>query len=243
MAPSEDSSTLPSKADITKKIGQALSERRQARGISVDKVCQATKIRSIYIKALEQGQWDQLPGEVYVRGFVTRYGQYLGLKTDDLLAPYFESVQQAKENTSGTKMPLGKPDFSKSGLVWAGVALALIVGLTQVMKSNHHASPEKPAAQPVQPVASLPPAPKVAEPQAPSQHEISIFSPLPLWLNIKSDTRSFEGFIPQGSTWTWKGQGKFGIRLGHTQEVIMIFDGHPVALSESKKRLSLPNED
>lgn len=61
-------------------IGEILKKTREAKGITLDEVAEATKIRSRYLDAIEKEDFQALPGEVYVRGFVTAYLKYLDIK-------------------------------------------------------------------------------------------------------------------------------------------------------------------
>lgn len=60
-------------------IGALLREQREARHLTLHIVSHDTHIRVAYLDALEQGQPQQLPELVYVRGFLSRYADYLGL--------------------------------------------------------------------------------------------------------------------------------------------------------------------
>ena len=60
-------------------IGNSLREARLRHGVDFAEAEQATKIRGKYLRALEQEQFDQLPGQTYVRGFLRSYAEYLGL--------------------------------------------------------------------------------------------------------------------------------------------------------------------
>jgi cytoskeletal protein RodZ len=60
-------------------IGNSLSEARSRRGIEFAQAEQATKIRGRYLRALEDEQFDTLPSQTYVKGFLRTYADYLGL--------------------------------------------------------------------------------------------------------------------------------------------------------------------
>ncbi len=60
-------------------IGTSLREARLRKGLDLPAVSEATKIRSRHLKALEDEQYDVLPGQTYVRGFLKTYADYLGL--------------------------------------------------------------------------------------------------------------------------------------------------------------------
>jgi hypothetical protein len=60
-------------------IGDSLREARQRRSLDFVQAEQVTKIRSRYLRALEDEQFDQLPSPTYVKGFLQTYADYLGL--------------------------------------------------------------------------------------------------------------------------------------------------------------------
>jgi cytoskeletal protein RodZ len=60
-------------------IGSTLRESRMRSRIDISEVEVSTKIRAKYLRALENEEWDLLPGPVYVKSFLKTYGDYLGL--------------------------------------------------------------------------------------------------------------------------------------------------------------------
>jgi cytoskeleton protein RodZ len=60
-------------------IGSTLREARMRARIDISEVEVSTKIRAKYLRALENEEWDLLPGPVYVKSFLKTYGDYLGL--------------------------------------------------------------------------------------------------------------------------------------------------------------------
>ena len=60
-------------------IGSSLQEARLRQGLSFLEVEQATKIRAKHLKALEEEQFELVPGQTYVKGFLRTYAEYLGL--------------------------------------------------------------------------------------------------------------------------------------------------------------------
>lgn len=67
-------------------IGETLRERRMALKIDVHEVEEATKIRAKYLRALENEEYDLLPGSAYVKSFLRTYADYLGLDSRALVA-------------------------------------------------------------------------------------------------------------------------------------------------------------
>ena len=62
-------------------IGATLRETRMRARIDIGEVEMRTKIRAKYLRAIENEEWDLLPGPVYVKSFLCTYGDYLGLDT------------------------------------------------------------------------------------------------------------------------------------------------------------------
>jgi cytoskeleton protein RodZ len=56
--------------------------------IDINEVERQTKIRAKYLRALENEEWDLLPGEVYVKSFLRTYGDFLGLDSRQLMDDY-----------------------------------------------------------------------------------------------------------------------------------------------------------
>jgi len=63
-------------------IGNSLREARERQGLGYPEIELATKIRSKYIRALEEEDFTAIPGDAYIRGFLRTYADYLGLDGD-----------------------------------------------------------------------------------------------------------------------------------------------------------------
>ena len=60
-------------------IGNSLREARLRQSLDFPEIEQGTKIRAKYLRALEEEQFDVLPAQTYVKGFLRSYAEYLGL--------------------------------------------------------------------------------------------------------------------------------------------------------------------
>jgi len=70
------------------KLGEVLRTAREARFIDLTRVERDIKIRVRYLSALERGDYRDLPGSVYTKGFLRNYGLYLGLDPEYLIDLY-----------------------------------------------------------------------------------------------------------------------------------------------------------
>src|SRR5690606_29065834 len=69
-------------------IGERLEEARKRKGISIREAAEATKIRSDYLHKYESNQFDLKLPEIYVRGFLRNYANYLGVPADKIVTDY-----------------------------------------------------------------------------------------------------------------------------------------------------------
>lgn len=117
-------------------IGATLREARARLGLDVQQAEEQTKIRTRYIRALENEDWEILPGPVYVRGFLRTYGSVLGLD-GELLADEFRRHHEvaaepgstpAAENVLTGRKRIGDRPPSRAPMI-----AALLVGLAVVL--------------------------------------------------------------------------------------------------------------
>ena len=117
-------------------IGSTLREARMRARIDITEVETRTKIRAKYLRALENEEWDLLPGPIYVKSFLRTYGDYLGLDSRLLIDDYkrrFERPSDGelrpiatlhRERERAARGPLVPP-----WVVIAAVLVAVVVAL------------------------------------------------------------------------------------------------------------------
>jgi len=69
-------------------FGERLKRERELREVSLNEIATATRIAPKFLEALENEQWNKLPGGVFGHGFVRSIARYLGLNEEDLLSEY-----------------------------------------------------------------------------------------------------------------------------------------------------------
>jgi cytoskeletal protein RodZ len=72
------------------RLGESLRQQREKRGITLDQAAADTRIREKFLKALEDGDIQSLPGAVYTKGFLRNYAEYLGLNDEELVVQFHE---------------------------------------------------------------------------------------------------------------------------------------------------------
>jgi cytoskeleton protein RodZ len=93
-------------------IGERLEEARKRKGISIREAAEATKVRGDYLHKYESNQFDINLPEIYVRGFLRTYANYLGLPGDKIVADY-NALGHSAPKTKGLSRELyGRMDLS-----------------------------------------------------------------------------------------------------------------------------------
>jgi cytoskeleton protein RodZ len=116
-------------------IGNTLRDARNRRKIDLSEVEDAIKIRVRFLRAMENEEWDVLPGDIYTRAFIKTYASYLGLDGERLAEDYRESSDGGgaperpaliEPALSGRRLP-GRPGLG--GRVLAVVVVAALIGI------------------------------------------------------------------------------------------------------------------
>jgi cytoskeletal protein RodZ len=166
-------------------IGRLLEHKRKERGLSLEEVEQATKIRKRYLTGLEREDYAVLPDAVYARGFLKTYANYLGLDGEALSQRIKNSTktQRGSDYDPTPESDFEEPLITPSGLraadkrkisnsavatvMVAVLALAAVIGAlyfvgrgVQSTNENDPASGENPPHQEQQNVAGTEKAPE-----------------------------------------------------------------------------------
>lgn len=110
-------------------FGERLKRERELREVTLDEITQGTRIGPRFLEAMENEEWDKLPGGVFNRGFVRSVARYLGLDEEAFLAEYdlaHGPHAQAIPVKPEQRIP-SPPAWMRVGMVLG--ALLLIAGL------------------------------------------------------------------------------------------------------------------
>ena len=126
-------------------IGQYLRQHREQRAMSVEEVSRATRIPVANLERLENDHFDDLPGEVFVRGFLKAYARALHLPVDDVLARYTSSRRVTNVTPLPMTSPIQKTQSRRFGVAIAFVVLLILftVALSIVLKPRGHDIPSE----------------------------------------------------------------------------------------------------
>jgi helix-turn-helix protein len=112
-------------------IGNSLREARLRQTLDFPEIEQATKIRAKYLRALEDEQFDVLPAQTYVKGFLRSYAEYLGLD-GQLYVDEYNSRFVVGEEESPARPRRSAPPPSRGVQVQSRVVLLTLLGIASV---------------------------------------------------------------------------------------------------------------
>jgi cytoskeletal protein RodZ len=104
-------------------FGENLKREREMRGVSLEEIATATRIAPRFLRAIENEQWEQLPGGVFNRGFVRAVARYLGLDEESIVAEYALVV----DDRPSVPVWTGRPPALPPDRPWLGWLLAAVV--------------------------------------------------------------------------------------------------------------------
>ncbi len=222
-------------------IGEVLSDSRRNIGKSIKDVEKATKIRSKYIEALENDDFSQIPGDIYVKGFIRTYSDYLGLDSEILVKQYrleHHPVAQPEPAAARPTVTLGPKSRRRGGrvaVIGAAVSGVFIVLLlwgmligrrpagVQVRSAGELAGPAAGTRKIKTAAKSQSGAAVADEWLTVTVHAAS----QPCWLRAVGDRRHmlFEQVLRAGETRTWAARRTIQLEAGNPSGLMVWVDG------------------
>ena len=214
-----------------KEIGAHLRQLRQEQSISTEEVAAKTFIPSRLLKALEEGESDQLPEPIFIQGFIRRYANALDQDGDALAKTFPTSLLPVKSSAYDQEASRIR---SSTLLPYVAYILLLITaasGLVYLLKKPQTAKPplqgKNLSIAQQQTLVKSPPSsptpPKV--PQATSPIQVTVSLKEESWLRVVADGKTqFEGTLTKGKQQTWKAKKQLTIRAGNAGAVLTSFN-------------------
>ena len=230
-------------------FGEHLKREREMRGVSLEEISAATRISTRFLEALENEEWDQLPGGVFNRGFVRAVARFLGLDEEDLVAEYALATSYRPAAAVWATNPTTQ-DGETRRLAWlvALLAVALVAAgwfawhryaaaraarkaassatLGQARRQSFGAAPS--AAANASQTATLPAAVPLAQQSAkePATLELKIETDRPTAVRVTADDKSvFAGKMAAGQSQRFQAQEKFEVWARNANALLLELNG------------------
>jgi cytoskeleton protein RodZ len=205
-------------------FGERLKRERELREVSPNEVVVATRISLRFLEALENEDWDKLPGGVFNRGFVRAIARYLGLDEENLLAEYdLARGDQAPEFVSkpGNRIPQPSRWFAVGLALGALVIIAALVAAGVYGWRRYSTYRRgKPSSALTQSAAGDPPSANSAA------LDLSVSTSAPTRVRILSDGKlAFDSEIPPGQKLHFPAETAFEITASDSATVLLELNG------------------
>ncbi len=181
-------------------IGESLREARMRAKIDISEIESQTKIRAKYLRALENEEWDLLPGPTYVKSFLRTYAEALDLDAKLLVDEYklrherlseveLQPINAAAPGRERRRQKPILPPWFFVAVIIAGLVFALyLLGSGDEDPQTPATTPPPPAATTTERPAATPPPP--AQPARPSRVRLRIEATGPVNVCLKAGDRT-----------------------------------------------------
>lgn len=238
-------------------VGEILKAEREKKNLSVKDIENGTSIRALYINAIEEGNYKIVPGEVYLKGFIRNYANYLGLDGAEIVELYRQSQHPVVEQVpleqrikqERTKQHETGKDLSWGKYIAAGVLIVAIVGAAAFFTSGE----KEQAPQPKPPVQTSPAVPAPA-PQnntaAQNRNSSALNSPVVInakfseecWTLVTADGKEiYEGVPKIGESFTWEAKKNIVVKVGNAGGIDLVYNGQAVGKLGGKGEVVVKN--
>lgn len=153
-------------------VGARLRVAREMRQLTVDEVAQTLKLGPRQVEALENGNWQGLPGQTFIRGFVRNYARMLQIDPAPLMDHLDATLEKPVDSLHvpqgrPTAMPSGQPRRDRT-VVIAGLVLVVLAALAYALLPNDLSALRERAQGLIDSVSRKEPAPEPAAGGAPT---------------------------------------------------------------------------
>jgi len=206
-------------------FGERLQREREMRGITLEEIADSTKIGTRSLRALEQEDFDKLPGGIFNKGFVRAYARYLGIDEEQAVTDFLAAAGE-------TEQPLPNPSPTEKLTTYGSGSRGWVVALALVLvtlAAGGYAAwrfnlwpfagyAARQSAPPVQPPAAI--RPPVVAAVTEREFVVAIRAKEDAWLSITADGRVImEGTLPAAETREVRATKSVVLKLGNAAGV------------------------
>jgi cytoskeleton protein RodZ len=217
-------------------IGSSLREARLRQGIDFPEAEQSTKVRSKYLRALEDEQFDVLPAETYVRGFLRTYAEFLGLDgqlyVDEFNSRFVATGDEPVRTRRATPSPRARQQrkFESRAVMFALIGIAAVTGL--IIVAWRYGGGQKAAILPTGPslTQAQPPLGSAAPPPLLSIRGVRGSSLVQVRAKSSTGKTLYSGTLAIGKVQRFRAPSRLWLRIAAPGNVRVVVAGHTVAL-------------
>jgi hypothetical protein len=237
-------------------IGNSLREARVRQQLELGEVELATKIRSRYLRALEEESFDALPAQTYVKGFLRTYADYLGLDGQlyvDEFNSRFGDGDEPREPVVARRTSHVARHHRRLERRWIAFALAGIAALVVFFIAAWKSGGNPNETIPNLGTTSTTPAKKVLPPATPTKHAPAKPVSFRLyvralngncWMEVRNWSASgksrFTGTVEPGQSQRFVSR-RLWVNFGNPGNLAIVYNGHVVHVSRPGSYVFTPH--
>jgi len=228
-------------------FGERLKRERELREVPLNEIAAATRISAKFLEALENEQWEKLPGGVFGHGFVRTIARYLGLSEEDLLSEY--DMARGESSIASEQKPEHRIPSPPKWIPVAGVLLLILLlggifvaGRYAWQAFQKHRAAKKPTANVILPAQDS--SPTVA---IPVSLELSVASSAATRVRVAADgTVAYDAVLHVGQSLHFSARDNFQVSAADSSAVLLELNGRelpPLGMPGSSGTISLSSKD
>jgi cytoskeletal protein RodZ len=215
------------RAEKLAELGGQLWVKRTEQNLSLDEMVVLTMIPRRLLQAIEEGNLDDLPEPIYIRGLIRQYADVLGLDGAEFAKTFPVGSNRVNLTPGWKPTPFGqllRPNHLY--VLYIGLIICSVSGLSRLLnnaaiQANNSQSTEKAQIQPKQtPTVQIQPVSNISSNGQAVQIGVTLKEKS--WIRVVADGKTeFEGELPEGTQRTWKAQDQLTVKAGNAGGVLV----------------------
>ncbi|HXF05636.1 MAG TPA: RodZ domain-containing protein [Blastocatellia bacterium] len=241
-------------------LGQELKRRREARGIDLQEIANVTRVSARFLRAIEEDDFNALPGGLFTRSFIRTYARYVGMDEEQAISRYYEQIGQPRDEPARLSLA-AEGERRKKISILAATAITLsvlvVLGLGGWAGWNYwqrrhvrpapsvlsEPTPGKTSQQTTSPEQHLPSsdvsaapspatAPALTSGPAPRPLEVRLEASEECWISYVADdeTKPVQFILKPQEVRTITAQSQIKLSVGKVTALRMLINGQPAEL-------------
>lgn len=249
--------TIQREQEKKRTVGQLLREAREAKGISREEAATATRIKSVFLGAMEDDDYHLLPDERYLLRFLGEYASFLELNPQEIQRRFSQQIVRGSDSLAvfpaKRVVTLSLRHLFLGLIMLAFLIPSVFIVLSLLSKQPQdtrgpalpegsqsvkaapllETPPDSPETVPASPTAAatpvLPDRP-VSAPEVPeARHTLRVEAKEMTWMLVTVDDGETQDVLLQaGEVWVWRAERDFIVTVGNAGGVALILDDHPL---------------
>ncbi len=205
--------------ELAKQVGETLRRAREEKGLTLGQVGTATFVSERFLSALEEGEWEKLPGRAYALGYLKIYTRFLGLDQEEILELFYKAYgeegrrEEKGQGVSGVPFKKSKNKRKKVLFILLGLFVALcgvllvFLAFPSLLSLQRGGNSSSLSSEVVTP-AVLEPSPSPEIPKATFAVVLRLEAEDVAWVEVSSlGAMMFSGVLVPGKTYVFRSDG------------------------------------